>query len=126
MIPFLAQIPDAQALKDWLVVAAFLASIIANIVLVAQRSKTQKREIGPSPLLVQEQETYATRKQIDEAHGRMSRERKEIDLLIAQLREEDTRLRQKLEEEIKDLRQIVDEIPEKTIDLLRKTKGLIV
>jgi hypothetical protein len=88
-------------------------------------------------------DTYATKKEMAEAHGRMSRERKDIDSALDLLRAEDRSLRAKLEFEIADIGEKIiengragearvvklhdrlDELPDKILDLLRKTKGLL-
>lgn len=66
-----------------------------------------------------------TDRQITEVHGRIKRERAEIDASIAELKREDAALRVKLDQEIDELQERIDAVPHRVITLLRETKGLI-
>jgi hypothetical protein len=61
--------------------------------------KTHMRE-QPSP-----PDTYATKKELAEAHGRMKREKAETDAKLSALHDEDIRLREKLDDEIAAIQQ---------------------
>lgn len=69
--------------------------------------------------------TYATKEEMKHAHGRIGRERDEINREITRLGEEQKAIRMVLDTEIKDLNRRIDAVPQRTIALLRETKDLI-
>ena len=69
--------------------------------------------------------TYATKEEMKFAHGRISREREELNRELARLSEEQKALRMVLDTEIKDLNRRIDAVPQRTIELLKNTKDLI-
>lgn len=108
MIPLLAQAsPPPEALKQWMEVFFWLAGgVLACVMLWRQL-------------------TGSGDKQIREVHGRIGRERLEINKEIADLKAADARLNEKLDREIKDLRDDVIAVPKEVVALLRETKGLL-
>lgn len=79
----------------------------------------------PQPFLVAEAAKLASADELNQVHGRISRERAEIDRELVSIRTDQRDLREKLESELKDLNERIDAVPERTIKLLRETKGLI-
>jgi flagellar biosynthesis/type III secretory pathway M-ring protein FliF/YscJ len=119
--------PTPDQLASWLSVLFYLGGFIATILgaLVAVKSLREQPEKMPQPLITTEHTRIANLGDLDQVHGRIKRERLEIDEAIKQLREEDRRLREKLDQEIENLQGRIDAVPERTINLLRNTKGLI-
>ena len=136
LLSHFAQLPaDTVApLVQWIIGGS------AFVFLLNQGLSFYKEHIREKPLA---SETYATKAQMTEAHGRISRERKEIDQALTVLREEDKVLRQKLDDEIAEIGEQIkangqageerviklhdrlNELPVQILDLLRKTKGLL-
>ena len=128
MISLLAQVePSATALAEWLRVLFFLGGFACTLLggAVAIQTLRRKEQPTPQPFEVRAHAGTATEQQLKEVHGRIARERAEINAAIEERRQEARSLSLKLDQEIKDLRQLMDDIPERTIDLLRKTKDLI-
>ena len=111
----------SSALGEFLVNAAALAVIIMVIWNLVDRMRggaTQKREIKFADEL-------ATQVDLKQAHGRIARERTEINKELETIKKEAKTMRENLDREIDDLQDRVDKVPERTIRLLRETKGLI-
>ena len=119
--------PSNEALASWVKIFLYLGGGVAGLAVAWSQlfGKASKMKISPQPLIVAEQVTHATREEIRQVHGRIERERKEINVAMIELREADQRLRERLDSEIKDMRQAMDDIPERTINLLKATKDLI-
>lgn len=119
--------PDAKALSSWLEVLFYLGGFVATVLgaAVALKSLREKPITPPQPFLVQEHHGMVGRGDIDQIHGRIKRERMELDDALKQLRDEDKALREKLDSKISELEDRIDDVPERTINLLRSTKGLI-
>lgn len=79
----------------------------------------------PQPLEVKAHSAHATKSEVDQLHGRINREREELDAQMKDLREENRALRDKLDEEISALQDRIDAVPQRVITLLRETKNLI-
>lgn len=107
LLPLAQATPPPEALKLWLEVFFWLTGGVLCCVMLWR------------------QLTGGGDRQILEVHGRIKRERAELNAEIAALKQEDRLLRERLELEIKDMRQTIDDVPERVIDLLRKTKDLI-
>lgn len=123
MIPLLAEAaPDL--LKPWLEVLAWLVGLACGIAWLWTMLRPAKDSL-PQPLEVKAHTTIASEGDIDQIHGRIKRERLEIEAKIAELKAEDKALREKLDQEIETLQEKIDGVPERTIALLRNTKGLI-
>jgi hypothetical protein len=129
MIPLLlAQVPSATALASWLQVLMYLGGFVCTIIGGAVGIKMLRTPAAPGtpqPLVVQAHAKYATDEDLRQTHGRISREREEIDKAVEALRAEYRALSDKLDDELKDIRQTVDDVPDRTIKLLRETKGLL-
>lgn len=128
MIPLLAQAtPAPEALASWLEVAMYIVFSAAGVVglLVGLKQLKTEQPTVPNPLQVQKHDAGVSEDELQQVHGRISRERKEIDDMLKALREEDRTLREKLDDEIKDLHGRIDAVPERTINLLKGTKGLL-
>lgn len=128
MISLLAQVePSPAALAEWLRVLMFLGGFICTLIggAVGIQTLRRKERPTPQPFEVRAHPGTATEQQLKEVHGRIARERAELNAAIEERRQEAKAINQKLDQEIKDLRQLMDDIPERTIDLLRKTKDLI-
>lgn len=128
MLSLLAQTaPDAKALASWLEVLFYLGGFVATVLgaAVAIKSLREKPAEVPQPLVTTEHPRLASQGDIDQVHGRIKRERMEIEEKIAALQAEDLRLREKLDSDIADLHDRINNVPERTIKLLRETKGLI-
>ena len=99
--------PPPEALSSWLSVMFYLVGGATACVLLF-REITGKRgatEISGQPLEVKAHAGTVTRRELDETHGRISRERKEInDAIVAvreDMRERTDKLEQKLDENTK-------------------------
>lgn len=128
MYPLLAQAaPDAKVLASWLEVLFYLGGFVATVLgaAVALKMLREKPSSPPQPFVVQEHPGMVGRGDIDQIHGRIKRERMELDDALKELREEDKALREKLDSKISELEDRIDDVPERTINLLRSTKGLI-
>lgn len=128
MLTLLAQsTPSAGALSSFLEVAFYLVGFFTAVVVLVKQftGKSEEVRVTPSPLEVKEHPTMANRTEIDQLHGRIKREREEIEGKLTRLEAEDKELRRKLDEEISALNDRIDAVPERTINLLRSTKGLI-
>lgn len=129
MIPLiLAQsTPAATELASWLSVLFYLGGFIATVIggAVGIKSLREGPVVPPQPFVVQEHQGMVGRGDIDQIHGRIKRERMELDEALKQLREEDKVLRLQLDTKISELEDRIDGVPERTINLLRSTKGLI-
>lgn len=111
----------ASSLGGWLINAAAAALLVRVLWDFADRVKggaPQKREISFA-------ESLATADEIKQAHGRISREREEIDRELGRVAAEVKELREKFDDTVRDLNARIDRVPERTINLLRETKDLI-
>lgn len=121
-MPFFDQI-DPGTVEPWLKTLFWLAGGLFAVVKV-YKELTGKGGV-PTPLSVAKHEKFVSEEALLQVHGRIKRERDEINASLAALREEDRRLREKLDEEIGDLQTRVDLVPQRTITMLRETKGLL-
>lgn len=117
-MPLLAQL----SLETIPSLVVFVVGGSATIFLINQVLTFYKQHMKEQPTPAN---TYATKEEMKFAHGRISREREEINREIARLGEEQKALRLVLDSEIKDLNRRIDAVPERTIALLRETKDLI-
>jgi len=117
--------PDS--IKSWLEAFFWLIAGLGGVLgcLVALKNLRAKDPTTPQPLVVQEHAVVVTQAQLDQVHGRIKRERMEMDEKIAELKAEDKILREKLDNEIENLQDRVDAVPGRVIEMLRITKGLI-
>lgn len=124
MTPVIAQIAPEQ-LKPWLEVFFWLVGSVGALLGCALAWKQlfgAKEKVSlDQPLEVKAHNAFATKEDYDNTHGRISRERREIDAKIARLEAEDARLRESLDAEIKELQNRVDDVPEKMVALLNAT-----
>lgn len=121
-------VPDPAALSAWLSVLFYIGGFVCTVLggAVAVKKLRDPAPAGtPQPLVVQEHPTIATQGDIDQLHGRIKRERTELDAALAALRDEDLRMREKFDRNVQELENRIDAVPERTINLLRSTKGLI-
>lgn len=128
MLPLLAQAsPHADQLKTWIEVLVYIAVGVAAVAHVVKlfTGRSDERTISPQPLEVREHTQLASQGDLDQVHGRIKRERMELEEKITALQAEDLRLREKLDSDITDLHERINAVPERTINLLRSTKGLI-
>lgn len=107
MTPLLAQsTPDAHALSSFLEVTFYLIGIVTAAVVLWKQvtGKSEETRISPQPLEVKEHTTFASREELHtaktELHGRVKREREEIDQAIQRVEELATRRAEKLEEKV--------------------------
>lgn len=116
----------SSLLGELMVQIAALAVIVMVVwnLIDRVRGGQQRREIQ-SPLTVRKHEEGVGEDEIKQVHGRIARERGEIEAKIADLRAEDLRLRERLDRDIAELHDRITHVPERTIKLLRETKGLI-
>jgi hypothetical protein len=127
MLPLLAQTPPPAGLASWLENFFWIVGSIGALIgcAVGVRSLLTKSDSMPQPLVTTEHPKVANQGDIDQLHGRIKRERIELEEKIAALQAEDLRLREKLDSDIADLHDRINNVPERTIKLLRETKGLI-
>lgn len=102
MPPFLAEVgaPDAHALKEFLEVAFYLVGGATAVVLLVNQFRTPKQEILNSPLEVRQRPGVATDEELKQLHGRLERERAEVDAKIEGVRADAERRLDKLETKI--------------------------
>jgi hypothetical protein len=124
VIPLILAQAAPELLKAWLEVLAWLVGFCGGCIWIWTMVRPHRDPV-PQPLEVKSHTAIASQGDVDQIHGRIKRERFEIEESIRQLREEDRRIREKLDNEIKELRDHIDGVPERTIALLRNTKGLI-
>ncbi|MFA6289928.1 MAG: hypothetical protein WC661_21300 [Opitutaceae bacterium] len=144
MIPVLAQVtadPSAQAIKDWLGVALYILGVIAAVlvVLVYWKQLREKPSETPQPFEVKQHQSWATLAQLEtvkhEAHGRIGRERKEIDAAAVVLEARFTATVERLEDQIKANNQAgedryellhghINAMPQQIITILAQTGAL--
>lgn len=127
IIPFLAvaestyQGVASSKLGETLVVVTCLVVIASVLWTFVERIKgtaPQKREVSFAA-------EFATKEELKQAHGRIAREREELDTKIDELKEQAERLSEKVDSKIDKLQERVDLVPERVIKQLRETKGLI-
>lgn len=122
MTALLAQTtPPAAALTSWLEVLFWIVGFLAAATVIYRNVKGS----SPQPFEVKAHSAAASQGDIDQLHGRIKRERIEMEEKIQALKAEDIRLREKLDTDIADLHERINDVPERTIKLLRETKGLI-
>jgi polyhydroxyalkanoate synthesis regulator phasin len=122
----LAQIQNTTpppSLSGFLESAFYIIGLITAAVVLYRQFFPAK--LNPQPLEVRENHATASRKEIDELHGRIKRERIEIDAALKELKEADLRVAQRIDTEMKDINDRIDALPERIIKLLRETKGLL-
>lgn len=124
MFPLFLAEAAPDLLKPWLEVLAWLIGLACGCAWLWTLIRPE-RDLIPKPVEVKQHPTIASQGDIDQLHGRIKRERMEIEESLKQLREEDRRLREKLDAEIEALQDKIDNVPERTIALLKNTKGLI-
>jgi hypothetical protein len=120
--------PAADTVEPWLKVFFWLAGGIWCVVKLIKEftpPKPSSVAVSGQPLEVKKHGGIVTDDDLRNVHGRINRERSEVDQALAELKAEDRRLRDKLDGEIKELNGRIDEVPQRTIALLRETKGLI-
>ncbi len=82
----LAQLdPDPVALKSWLGVLFYIIGCITAVVLLVNQFRGGKQEITNNPLEVKQHPGSVSREELKQVHGRIERERKEIDREIARI-----------------------------------------
>ena len=124
MISFLAQAsPPPAALASFLEVAFYLVGLLTAVVVLYRH--VYPAAISPQPLTVRGHIENASSDDLREVHGRIKRERDEINRELVNLKDEQKAMRLKLDAEISDLHNRINEVPGRTIQLLRETKGLI-
>jgi hypothetical protein len=101
-----ADAPPAD-IGSWLANAAYLALLAASILggLVALKNLREKPSETPQPFTVKTAEQFATQQQLTEVHGRIKRERLEIDKAIADVRTEYRDTSERIDAELRALRE---------------------
>jgi len=129
MTPLLADTtPDAMQLASWLSVLFYLGGFCCTVLggLWALKEIRKPANAGlPQPLEVKAHAAIASKSEIDQLHGRIKREREELDAQMHELRAENRLMREKLDNEINALQDRIDAVPRQVIALLRETKGLL-
>jgi hypothetical protein len=138
MISLLAQASHTPppGFSDWIASAFYLVGLVAAVVVLYQRLRprpTQPVAVMDKPLKVQgtaryvEEEAFKT--EITNVHGRIGRERKEVDAQLAEIKSAHIRQAEtgeahsvRLHARIDDLDRRVDHIPQRVIELLATTK----
>jgi len=122
--------PSATALKDFLEVVFYLAGVIAAVVVAwrAMSGKAAATEIEGQPIEVRAHPGSVTREELKQVHGRIERERREIDSAISELRtdsrERAAKLENKIDEQTAHFNDRFDALPQRMITLLTETKHL--
>lgn len=91
--------PSPAALKEWLEVLAYLCGVIAAVVVAwgYLTNRAGKTELANQPIDVRQHPGTVTRKEWEETHGRISRERKEVEEKIKALADQSERRTHALE-----------------------------
>lgn len=135
--------PDASALKGFLEVFFYLGGSIAALLVAWFTCFPRKQADTPQPFVVQQHAEFVQKPDFDkamrEAHGRIGRERTEINAALAAAADTAAAVSAKLDanneagreregrinERIDNLRDTVADMPRRTVELLRQTKGLL-
>lgn len=115
--------PSASELASFLRVSFYLIGLVAAVFVIWRQARPQT--IAPQPLAVVAHDKVATAEQLKEVHGRIKREREEINGQLAAHTAELREIRDKLDDDIADLHTRIDRVPDRVIALLRETKGLL-
>lgn len=104
MITLLAQAPSATALKDSLEVIFYLAGLVAAIAVAwgYLTGRSSKTEIANQPIDVRAHPGVVTSAELKQVHGRIERERAEINAAIRSVSEASERRADKLETSLKE------------------------
>lgn len=102
--------PDPAALTQFLIIVGFLASIVANLVMIRGSNRAQKREVSFA-------DQFATAKE----HAALAAEVAKLD---SERRTSVANLHQKIDDLATRIDARIDEIPGRTIALLNETKQL--
>jgi len=97
---FLAQIPEPQELSSFLSVAFYIIGCVTAVVMLVNQWRPSRHEITNSPLEVKPHPGSVTRDELKQVHGRIERERTEINRMVEALKSETDRRLDKLEEKI--------------------------
>lgn len=89
--------PDPSALANFLQVAAYLVGIVTGVVILLNQFRGQKRELINSPLEVKAHAGNVSREELRQVHGRIERERGEINEAIATVRADAEKRADKIE-----------------------------
>lgn len=103
MIPLLLAEAAPSLLKEWLEVFAWLAGLIACVMWIWTMARPAKDGV-PQPLEVKKHGGVATADDLREVHGRIKREREEIDKDIDNLRDEMRASAEKLDRAVNSMR----------------------
>jgi hypothetical protein len=128
MLSILAQVePPPAVLAQWIQVLMYLGGFACTLIggAVGVKMLRAKETATPQPFVVTAHQDSATQQQLKEVHGRIARERLEIDKAIEERRQETQAVNARLDREIKDLRDDVVDVPRQVVALLRETKGLL-
>ena len=146
MTALLAQTtPPPAVLASWLEVAMYLVLSAAGVVglLVGIKQLREKQVALAQPFVVKPHDTWATKDELTQVHGRIGRERNEVNAMIAGVQSAASREIQavaaqvaqhavdgekrvvRINERIDALRDDIKDAPAATVALLRQTKGLL-
>ena len=89
--------PEAEALRIWLQVFFYLVGGIGGVLFLLGQFRGQKREITNSPLEVKAHAGNVSREELRQVHGRIERERGEINEAIATVRADAEKRADKIE-----------------------------
>lgn len=117
--------PPAAALASWLEVLFYFGGFIAMVLGGLVALKSLRAPEPAQPLEVREHPGHVVKADIDQIHGRIKREREEVEAKLDRLEEEDRRQRDRHDQDMKQLNERIDHVPQRTIELLKDTKGLI-
>lgn len=98
-----------------------LATFLAILFFIAALVIAIRQAFGNNPPLHKE---YATKNELREIHGRIKREREEINAAIKAQADDARGLRDKLDEQTHELNKRIDAVPERTIELMRSAQEL--
>lgn len=111
----------SSALGEFVIQAAaalVLLMLVWSVIDKLRGGTPQKREVSFADEMV-------TQEELKQAHGRISREREDINREILNLKQEQKEQRDALAGTIKEFNDRIDKVPQRTITLLRETKNLI-
>ena len=102
-------LPLAQTLPPAADLYAFTGCVVFCLAVAVAVKKLFFEKAAPQPFVVKPHEDAVTKNQLTEVHGRISRERKELDLALARIEAAHAAATQRLDGELRGIR---DEIKE--------------
>ena len=101
--------PEPQALSDFLAVFFYLAGSVVALVVGWFQIFPRKQAETPQPFTVRQAEEFATKAQLTEVHGRIKRERGEIDAHFARVEQAALEATRRVDHELHAIRESIED-----------------